>query len=171
MPWVAAAMAAMGAIIAIKQSADASKVAKEQGDIALAQGKARGAQIERQGDRLISTQIAASGAGGGIPTMGSDLELQLETARETRMRQLDEVYAGQLGQWGKDQEVRGHQMDMWSAGFKGGASIAGAFAGGGSVPTGRPEGVSGPTMADGSFYSGSGGFMSSAFGRTRRRAY
>ena len=99
----------------MKQSSDASLAAKEQGKILQAQGVARGVQIERQGDRLISSQIAASGAGGGVPGMGSDLELQLETARETRMRYLDEIYAGQLGKWGKDQEANRHQQDMYGA--------------------------------------------------------
>ena len=163
-------MAAMGALVAIKQSSDAASAAKEQGKILQAQGRARGAQIERQGDRLISTQIAASGAGGGIPTMGSDFELQLETARETRMRFLDEVYAAQLGKWGKDQEAQRHQLDMWSSAFKGGASVYGALYGGGVLGGGgggRPEGVEGPSMADGSFYS-SRGFMGSSLGRTRR---
>ena len=169
MPFVMAGMAAVTAAINIKQSSDASTAAKEQGKILQAQGVARGVQIERQGDRLISSQIAASGAGGGIPTMGSDLELQLETARETRMRYLDEVYAAQLGKWGKNQEARNHQQDIWGAGFKGVSSMIGAYASfGGLSGGGRPAGVEGPTMADGSFYSQSSGVMGSSFFRTRR---
>ena len=55
--------------------------------------------------------------------MGSDLDLQLETAREARMHHLDEVYAGQLGKWGKDQDANRHQQDMFSAGVKGAGHV------------------------------------------------
>jgi hypothetical protein len=101
--------------------------------------------------------------------MGSDLELQLETARETRMRYLDEVYAAQLGKWGKDQEANRHQQDIWGAGFKGVSSMLGAYASYGGFSGGgvRPEGVEGPSMADGSFYS-SRGVMGQSFFRSRR---
>jgi hypothetical protein len=147
-------MAAVTAVIQIKQSGDAAKAAKEQGDILAAQGVARGAQVERQGDRLISSQIAASGAGGGVPTMGSDLDLQLETARETRMRQLDEIYAGQLGKWGKEQEASRYEQDQFTAGIKGASSAVGSLYGGG---------VLGGTVPNAT------GTMGSSYGRTRRR--
>jgi hypothetical protein len=158
-----AAMAAVTAAIQVKQSGDAADAAKKQGDILQAQGVARGAQIERQGDRLISSQLAASGAGGGIPSLGSDFELQLETARESRMRQLDEVYAGALGKWGKDQEAVRHQQDQWTAGIKGVGNVLGSLYGGGVI-----GGGSGPGSVAGASVPSSSGFMGSSYGRTRR---
>ena len=87
---------------------NAARSAEKQGEMAMRQAEARAQQIERQAERALSSQLAASGASGVIPVLGSDLEVQLETAREFELARLDELYSGRI----KKYNAKGRAQDF-----------------------------------------------------------
>lgn len=71
---------------ASKQAAkNAELVAQQQADLDREKGK-----------RLIGSQVAAGGASGIVPTEGSPAEVALQSARDSELRALDELFQGKV---------------------------------------------------------------------------
>src|SRR5436309_3529 len=96
-----------------------ASIARKEGDIAIDQSQLNAQQIQKQGNRATSTQFAAAGASGVVPTEGSPIDVILETQRETALRKADELYAGKIGKFNATQKANTLQMDAFGNFFSG----------------------------------------------------
>jgi hypothetical protein len=73
-----------------------ASAAAAQGDTAMAEARLKALQIDRQGSRVLSSQFAAAGASGVVPTTGSTVAVQLDTARDISLDKLNTLYEGKI---------------------------------------------------------------------------
>ncbi len=90
-------MMAVQAAMSISQSIQAQRAADAQSKIAMDQAKLQAQQVEREGARVLSSDVAGAGKGGVVPTTGSPAAVYLQNARDIELRRLDELYAGKIG--------------------------------------------------------------------------
>jgi hypothetical protein len=146
MAWVAVVAAVIQTVSEISQNLQNANRANKEGKIAMDQANQSYQAVERQSDDLFSTQLQQSGASGFAVT-GSPVDVMLESAREMRLKALDELYIGKINKYKSKMQAEGYKSAaMW-------AGIAGI-----------PKAVSAYYTAGGSSIAGSTGSGSGSFG-------
>jgi hypothetical protein len=99
LPFLPMIMQGAGAIFSIVQGITGANNANAQGDIAMQQAKLQAQQVDREGARVLSADVAGAGKGGVVPTTGSPAAVNLQNARDIELRRLDELYQGKVAKY------------------------------------------------------------------------
>ena len=129
LPLIMGTIGTVGQVVTnIGSSLRNARAAEQEGKAEMALARTEEAQSRRRSAMIIGKQTAQAAAAGLDTTMGTPLEIALDSAEQAELEALNIRYQGKLSKYGRQQQAAGYRAQIPGAIFKGAAQQGEIFA-------------------------------------------